>query len=525
MSPSTFTLLAVAAVVSFIYSFFTDNSTGDDDEQQLQQQQSPPPSRNQSADHRPHRDSDYSYFTLIQTTHSHSTPSASTHTHPRPSYQQQPRIEPRAAQATASTKENPERSHHVHRHGLASCTRPVPTSAAQAQLPQPTKSSPSRVHQAAHATSGHLGPLHCTSLTSPNTWDTPLTPLTPPSTHTPYTAKQTYALATQTKARTPTRTDYENSLHRSDIGLSSSVLKSYQTNPTLTHTSYPAQLSRTTSTTPAKADYDSSLQRSNFASPSVREFRQTPSTTRTRAFYSTQQTSTGLVGTTVRTPIVADYDDYDDMDMGPSPYSYLRAPSPDAPPAHVSPPTVSPHKHSRTQSSSSDSDYPGPSSRRRAVLGSRGLEVHDAIEDAQDRKKAMELREQAKRSAHDMREARDRAKIAQRKGNTEAETEHRQEARAHESAKKNSDKRAASIFFRVNNKVRIAGIHPLRLGSPHLTFRRFTYCRLMRKERSTFTICMSRRLWSTPRRNSSLLYIGTMTRSPSSSVCILCLSN
>jgi hypothetical protein len=53
-----------------------------------------------------------------------------------------------------------------------------------------------------------------------------------------------------------------------------------------------------------------------------------------------------------------------------------------------------------------------------------------------------------------MRDARDRAKIAHRNRDDEAESEYRQEARAHESAKKNSDKRAAKIFFRLNNKVR-----------------------------------------------------------------------
>ena len=53
-----------------------------------------------------------------------------------------------------------------------------------------------------------------------------------------------------------------------------------------------------------------------------------------------------------------------------------------------------------------------------------------------------------------MREARDRAKIAHRKGNNEAESEYGQEIRAHETAKKNSDKRAAKILFRMNNKIR-----------------------------------------------------------------------
>jgi hypothetical protein len=87
----------------------------------------------------------------------------------------------------------------------------------------------------------------------------------------------------------------------------------------------------------------------------------------------------------------------------------------------------------------------------------------------------MELRDHAKRSVHEMREARDQADMAPRKGDNENENENRQEARAHESAKKDSDKRAAMIFFRVNNKVRT--IHRqsvLRLGGPNLTFNRVT---------------------------------------------------
>src|SRR6266403_1950391 len=209
-----------------------------------------------------------------------------------------------------------------------------------------------------------------------------------------------------------------------------------------------ARVGQISAGTPTTTGYDSSLYRSDFASPSVWESRPTPSApTRTNAFYSsTPQTYAGVGQTAVRAPSIADYDD-----MWSSPYSYLRPPSPDAPRPRGSRLTVpvSPQKHSRTQSSSSDSDYPGPSSRTR-----RSLEVHDAIAGAEDKKKARELRDQAKRSAREMQDARDRAKIAHRRGDREAESEYKQEARAHESAKKNLDKRAAKIFFRVNNKVR-----------------------------------------------------------------------
>jgi hypothetical protein len=61
-------------------------------------------------------------------------------------------------------------------------------------------------------------------------------------------------------------------------------------------------------------------------------------------------------------------------------------------------------------------------------------------------------------------DARDRAKNAQRSGDHEAEDEYGQDARAHESAKNYSDKCAARIFFRVNNKVRSNHWHPLRMG-------------------------------------------------------------
>lgn len=451
--PSTFSLLAVAAAVSTaVYAFFTGKSEDGGEEQQSPLQLPPSPSLSNSRS----QTTRHHYSARSPTTHSlnsQSTPSTSTDAQPSyPSYQQ-PRIKPRTVQATASTKENLESSRHVHRHGLASSSQTVPTSAAQAQISHPTQSTASPVRQTP-TTSDHLDPLHRTSLTSSDAWGSRLTPSTSALTHTPYTAQQSSARRAQTTARSPTRTDYDNSLHRSDLA-SSSVWESYQTTPTHTHTSYPAQqtsarVSQTTSRTPTGADYDSSLHRSNFASPSVWESRQTPSTpTRTHALYSAQQISTGVVGTTVRTPIMVDYDD-----MGQSPYSYLRTPSPDSSHSRVSRLTVSPKKHSRTQSSSSDSDYLGPSSRTRAVPRSRSHEVNDAIADAKDRKKAIELRDQAKRSARDMIDARDRAKIAQRSGDHEAEDEYGQDARAHESAKNYSDKRAAKIFFRVNNKVR-----------------------------------------------------------------------
>ncbi|KAH9061242.1 hypothetical protein EDB87DRAFT_1560492 [Lactarius vividus] len=51
-----------------------------------------------------------------------------------------------------------------------------------------------------------------------------------------------------------------------------------------------------------------------------------------------------------------------------------------------------------------------------------------------------------------MSEARSRAKSAQKKGLRGAAQAHKQEAMAHESAKKELDKRAAKIIFKENNK-------------------------------------------------------------------------
>ena len=359
-------------------------------------------------------------YTSSHYSHSHtanssrSTPSASTRAYP--SYQQ-PWNEPRTAQAAANAKSSP----NVHRFGPASPSQTVPTSAPQAQIPHPTRPTTSRV-------------LNTTSTTS---------------TPTSY-AQQTSARGTQTTARTPTKIP------------SSSVWDT----PPPTHASYSAQhtstpVSQTTSRTPARVDYDD-----YFASPSAWESRQTPATPTcacaSHPLYSAYDD-------------MADYDDDDDDDMEPSPYSYLRTPSPDASRARVSRLTVSPQKHSRTQSSSSDSDYLGPSSPTRGVSRSQSYEVHDANAGAEDKKRAMELRAQARRSAREMRDARDRAKNARRMGDLQGEGEYKQEARAHESTKKDLDKRAAKIFFRMNNKVTQQPFASyVETGGPHLIFRRVT---------------------------------------------------
>jgi len=78
----------------------------------------------------------------------------------------------------------------------------------------------------------------------------------------------------------------------------------------------------------------------------------------------------------------------------------------------------------------------------------------EAATTVEDMKAATALRERARRSNREMREARDLAKNARKRGDYTAAGKHRQDAIAHENEMKCSDKRAAKIIFRENNKVR-----------------------------------------------------------------------
>jgi hypothetical protein len=78
----------------------------------------------------------------------------------------------------------------------------------------------------------------------------------------------------------------------------------------------------------------------------------------------------------------------------------------------------------------------------------------EAATTVEDMKTATALRERARRSNREMREARDLAKNARKRGDHAAAGKHRQDAIAHESEMKCLDKRAAKIIFRENNKVR-----------------------------------------------------------------------
>ena len=263
----------------------------------------------------------------------------------------------------------------------------------------------------------------------------------------------------------------------------------------------------------------------------------------TDASYPAQQTSARVGQTTVRTPTVADHDsgmrrpgltssDFTESHVlhpaspyTPSSHSYQRAPSPDDTHVHVSRLTVSPKEHSRTQSFSSDSDYLGPSSHTWAAPRSRSPlpdvvsdpGADDVVSKAEGNKKARELREKARRSTREMLDARDRAKSARRRGDRVAESEHKQEARAHESEMKDLNKKAAKIIFRLKNQVR--GKPCVEVPIVILTLR-VVGARVERKEWSTSTGCMLRKLSSTQNGNSNPLRIGMTTRSPSSSVCL-----
>ena len=487
-----FTTSVVAAVAAFsgisaIYGIFYGKSKDDDrpgsgssGSASTHQPWRPPPpptssSRSQtttrtptsSSDHVHNRDSYYNrdHTVTSATRAADSRPAPSASTHAPPSYQQP--VYPRAAPATAQTKESFGSSDHVHRQTLPSSTthahvsssaqstrsqvdqvaylhnhreqrailslyqasesRQAPTaSAARAPAPHPTQSTPSHAHKTTSSTSDHLDPWAGLTSTYPReSRQTPSTPASP--------------------ARTPQST--------------------------------PSRVGRATSTMSEQDPFDPWA---GLASSPTKASRLTPSASaRTHASYLGQQTTPQVGGqSTFRTPTMADYDGstrrsgltsrnaeeprvvYPDSPMM-SPYSYLRPPSPDAARVRVSRLNTSPKKHSRTQSSSSDSDqYLGPSSPSRAAPRSRNPlsdqvdPFDDAVANAESNRKARELREKARRSNREMRDARDRAKNARRMGDRATESECNQEARAHESAMNHSNKTAAKIIFRVKNQVR-----------------------------------------------------------------------
>lgn len=406
-------------------------------------------------------------------------------------------------------------------------SRQIPqTSAARTQVPRPNQSTSSHVGKTASATSDHLGPPHRSSLASFYGDEPRVTPSTPAA-----GAQAPHLVHSHVRKTTSTTSDHLDpwaSLASSHIGESyvtpsasaararvpqsttprvgkptsttsdhldlwaslapSQARESYVTPSTSAARaqapqSTPSRVGKTTSTTSAHlnpwADLSSSPTRESHLTPSA--------SAHTHASYLGQQTTPRAAQDTHRTPTIADYDgnmrrfgltprDTEESHVvlpdAPllSPYSYLRPASPDHARVRARLNT-SPKKHSRTQSSSSDSDYPSSPTRagrsRTPLSDQLDSELDDAVANAESNKKARELREKARRSNREMRDARDRAKSARRRGDRVAESECQQEARAHESAMKNLNRSAAKIIFRVKNQVRgrssVQAIHAHRL--------------------------------------------------------------
>ncbi|KAI0298590.1 hypothetical protein BC826DRAFT_998228 [Russula brevipes] len=128
--------------------------------------------------------------------------------------------------------------------------------------------------------------------------------------------------------------------------------------------------------------------------------------------------------------------------------------------SYLAPPTSTstghptwPHAtHSRTRSSSSDSDYvhTSPPTSPGALHDSE----FDAGPSVEGQDRASDLRLKAQRCNRDMREARDLARGAHRMRDYTTESMHRQDAMACESKMKRLNKTAASIIFKENNKAR-----------------------------------------------------------------------
>ena len=347
------------------------------------------------------------------------------------------------------------------------------TSAARTQAPQ---STPSRVGKTTSTTGAHLNSW--ADLASSPTRESRLTPSASAHTHASYLGQHTTPRAAQDTHRTPTIADYDGSTRRfgltpRDAEESRVVLPDA---PLLSPYSYlrPAspdnartRASRLTSSPKKHSRTQSSSSDSDYLSSRVPDapllspysYLRPASPDNARARVSRLNTSPKKHSRTQSTSSDSDYLSSLVPDAPLlSPYSYLRPASPDNARVRVSQLNTSPKKHSRTRSSSSDSDYPSSPTRagrsRTPLSDQLDSELDDAVANAESNKKARELREKARRSNREMRDARDRAKSARRRGDRVAESECQQEARAHESSMKNLNRSAAKIIFRVKNQVR-----------------------------------------------------------------------
>ena len=285
----------------------------------------------------------------------------------------------------------------------------------------------------------------------------------PSSPHDSYSRGQTNTRVPATSYQSPSRTP----THVGDSHWFSSA-------STRAQPSYPQPPSST-------RDYSQHTHRSVPVAPYAGESRETPRTSgRTHAPLRPQLSSSRVGQTGVSTTTTAGYDNGVHRTGLASHYagrsgqtpssstraqaSYPRVPSPDVTRTYVfgsyledSPPT-----RSRTLSSSSGSDYLGPTSSPRRVPrppspvpdAQYGVGFESAATTGGMKATAEPLRERARCSKREMHKAQGLAKSARKRGDHEAEQSHKQDAIAYESEMKSLDKRAAKIFFGENNKVR-----------------------------------------------------------------------
>jgi len=433
----------------------------------------------------------------------------------------------------------------VHRTGLASHlvggSTQTPSTSTHEQVSYHRLPTNSRVAVATTETqTRHLTPDHDgryrPSVASPYTRGSSDPFVTSTHTHVPQPPQVTSTRVGQSTVRAATTPDHTHGIHGAGRA-SHYVGESGQTpTPTRAEASYLQSPTRsgsrvtqtTVKTNPTVPDYDGYGYRFSVASANARESRETFSTS-TRV-HVPQPPSTRVSQSTISTTATADYPHGSRRPRLAAPYSaeatltgsassptrasYQRTPSPDDIFGYPDfPPT-----HSRTLSSSSGSDYLGARSSTRVALRSPspqpdvlyGTEF-EAAETTQDMKAARELRGRARRCKIEMRDARDLAKSARKSGDHAAERMYKQDANALESEMKSLDKRAAKIIFREKNKVRG---NLLRSGC----YAQPCHARSIRREQSTSTAFMSRKLSSTQRKNSTLPRIGMTIRSVSSPV-------
>jgi len=463
MPPLIIAFLAAAATGTAIFGFFRSTKT---DDKRDSSSESPP--RSTSTTPRPYPTSPHDSYSRGHTNtrvpatpderhDSYQSPSrtptyagdshrpSSTSTHAQPSYLQ-PQSSTRIARAAAETKPEVNRSTRDYDHPAY---RSVPVSPYAGQ------------------SSATLG--------------------TSARTHASHSPQLSSTRVGQTEVSTTTTSGYGNGVHRTSLAsryageagqtptTSTRAQASYLQLPTQTCVT---EVTANTQASPPTSHYDDYGYRSSFASSRATELRETSATSAARTHVSHQsqltsiRVSQGRASTTTtadhfhvhRSSLAPPYSEESPLTGLPSPTraSHHRAPSLDASRPHVVGYFDTPSTHSRTHSSSSGSEYLGPTSSTRRVPRSPGplLDAQysvgfESAATAQDMQAAIALRERARRNKREMHEARDLAKGARKRGDHTTEQTHRQDAIAHESEMKSLDKRAAKIIFRENNNVKV----------------------------------------------------------------------